>query len=116
MLGLEDRFHQEALCITVVSPNSQDLTQDASAWLSFDMYDEINGFSDLSFRVGKGALGVTAHDEVGEAAKSLFRGIGMDRRERPGMARVQGIEQRSRLDSAHFAENDPVGSEAESVL
>src|SRR5579859_8091552 len=116
MLGLEDRFDQEALCITVVSPNSQDLTQDAPAWLSFDMNDEIDGFSDLSFRVGKGTLGVTAHDEVAEPAKSLLGGIGMDGRQRSGMARVQGIEQRSRLDSAHFAENDPVGSEAESVL
>jgi hypothetical protein len=116
MWGLEDGFDQEPLRVTVVSPNSQDLTQDAPAWLSFDVDDEINGFSDLSFRIGKGALGVTAHDEIGEAAKSLFRGIGMDSRQRSGMARVQGIEQRSRLDSAHFAENDPVGSETKSVL
>src|SRR5579872_3315709 len=112
MSGLEDRFDQEALCITVVSPNSQNFTQDALAWLSFDMYDEINGFSDLSFGVGKGALGVTAHDEIGETAKGLFGGIGMDGSQRSGMARVQGIEQGSRLDSAHFAENDPVGSKA----
>ena len=80
MLALEDRFDQEALCITVVSPNSQDFTHDAPAWLSFDMNDEIDGFSDLGFGVGKGALGVTAHDEIGEAAKSLFGGIGVDRR------------------------------------
>src|ERR1700722_5196832 len=32
------------------------------------------------------------------------------------MAGVEGIEQRSRLGSAHFAENDPVRSPAESGL
>ena len=39
----------------------------------------------------------------------------MNCRERSGVASVEGIEQRARLDSTHFAENDPVGSEAESV-
>src|SRR5580698_2981934 len=32
------------------------------------------------------------------------------------MAGIEGIEERSRLDSAHFAENDPVRSPAESGL
>ena len=32
------------------------------------------------------------------------------------MAGVEGIEQRSRLDSAHFAKDDPVRSPAESGL
>ena len=37
----------------------------------------------------------------------------MNRSERTGMAGVEGIEQRACLDSAHFAENDTVGSPAE---
>ena len=40
----------------------------------------------------------------------------MDRGKRTGMAGVEGIEQRARLDSAHFAEDDPVRSPAESGL
>src|SRR5208282_3850928 len=36
--------------------------------------------------------------------------------ERSCMASVEGIEQCARLASAHFAENDPVGSEAKRVL
>ena len=40
----------------------------------------------------------------------------MDRRQRSGMAGVEGIEQRSCFDSAHFAEDDPVRSPAESGL
>src|ERR1022692_151816 len=40
----------------------------------------------------------------------------MNRRERTGMAGVEGIEQGSCLDSTHFAENDPVWSPAQSGL
>src|ERR1700674_1181792 len=40
----------------------------------------------------------------------------MDRRERTGMAGVEGIEQRSRLDSTDFAENDPIRSPTEGGL
>jgi hypothetical protein len=78
---------REALCIKVVFPNSQDLTQDAPAGLSFDMDYEISGFSHLTFRVGKGTLGVTAHDQIGETAKALLGPIGMDGCQRSGMAR-----------------------------
>ena len=59
---------------------------------------------------------MVAHDQIGEAMQGLLRRIGMDRRERSGVAGVEGIEQRSRLDSAHFAEDDPVRSPAESGL
>ena len=99
MLHLENTFDQEALRVTVVCPNGQDLAQDALAWLSFDVGDEINGFSDLSVCVGKRTLGVTAHNEVGETAMGLLGGIDVDGRQRSGMARIQGIELRSRLDS-----------------
>jgi hypothetical protein len=85
-------------------------------WLPLDMDDKINGFSDLGFGVGEGGLRVVAHDQIGETAEGFLRRIGMDRRQRTGMAGVEGIEQRSRLDSAHFAENDPVRSPAESGL
>ena len=85
-------------------------------WLTLDMDDEIDGFSDLSFGVGEGGLRVATHDQIGEAREGFRCRVGMNCRERSGVASVEGIEQRSRLDSAHFAENDPVGSEAKSVL
>ncbi len=116
MLHLEDRLDQEALRVAVVSTKGQDFADNAAARLPLDMDDEINGFSDLRFGIGEGALRVAAHDQIGEAVKGFLRRVGMDRRERSRMASVEGIEQRSRLDSAHFAENDPVGSEAKSVL
>src|SRR5712692_5168683 len=40
----------------------------------------------------------------------------MNRRQRTGMASVEGIEQRPGLKSTHFTENDPVRSPAESRL
>src|ERR1035437_3179303 len=46
----------------------------------------------------------------------LLRRIGMDRRERSGVAGVEGIEQGARLDSTHFAENDAIRPPAESGL
>ena len=84
--------------------------------LTLDMDDKIDGFSDLSFGVGERALPVATHDKIGEAREGFRCGVGMNCRQRSGVASVEGIEQRSRLDSAHFAENDPVGSEAKSVL
>jgi hypothetical protein len=84
--------------------------------LPLDMDDEIDGFPDLSFGVGEGRLRMVPHDEIGETAEGLFRRIGVDRSQRTGVAGVEGIEQRSRLDSAHFAQDDPVRSPAESGL
>ena len=40
----------------------------------------------------------------------------MNRRERTGVAGVEGIEQRARLDSANLAQDDPVGPQAEGAL
>ena len=80
------------------------------------MHHEIDRFSDLGFGVGKGRLSVAAHDKIGKAAKGLFGGVRMDGSERSGMASVEGIEQRSCFNSAHFAKNDPVGTESESVF
>ena len=85
-------------------------------WLTLDMDDKIDGFSDLRFGIGEGGLRVATHDQIGEAAEGFLCRVGMDCRQRSRMASVEGIEQRSRLDSAHFAENDPVGSEAKRVL
>ena len=84
--------------------------------LPLDMDDKIDGFSDLRFGIGEGGLRVAAHDQIGEAREGFLCRVGMDCRQRSRMASVEGIEQRSRLDSAHFAENDPVGSEAKRVL
>ena len=80
------------------------------------MHDEIDGFCNLGFGIGEGGLRVVAHDQIGEAMQRLLRRIGMDRRERSGVAGVEGIEQRSRLDSAYFAKDDAVRSPAESGL
>jgi hypothetical protein len=68
-----------------------------------DMDDEINGFSDLRFGIGEGGLRVATHDEIGEASEGFLCRVGMNRRQRTRMASVEGIEQGSRLDSAHFA-------------
>src|SRR4029077_18389155 len=80
------------------------------------MDDEIARFSDLRFSIREGGLRVAAHDQIGEAREGFGCRVGMNCRERSRMASVEGIEQRSRLDSAHFAENDPVWSEAKRVL
>ena len=114
MFHLEYRLDQEALRVAVVAAKRQDFADNAAARLPLDMDDEIDGFSDLGFGIGEGGLRVVAHDQIGEAMQGLLRRIGMDRRERTGMAGVEGIEQRSRLDSAHFAQDDPVRSPAES--
>src|ERR1700731_3358716 len=116
MMRLEYRLDQEALRIAVVSTEGQDFAHNATAWLPLDMDDKIDGFSDLSFGVGERGLRVATHDKIGEAAKGFFCRVGMNCRQRSGVASVEGIEQRSRLDSAPFAENDPVGSEAKRVL
>ena len=116
MLHLEYRLDQEALRVAVVSTKGQDFADNAAARLPLDMDDEINGFSDLRFGIGEGGLRVATHDQIGEASEGFLCRVGMDRRERTRMASVEGIEQRSRLDSAHFAENDSVGSEAKRVL
>ena len=71
--------------------------------LALDMDDEIDRLSDLGFGIGERALRVAAHDEIGEPMEGLFGGICMDRRQRSGVARIEGIEQRSRFGSAHFA-------------
>src|SRR5258708_30531734 len=116
MLHLEHRLDQEAFRIAVVSLKHQHLTEDAAARPPLDMDDEIKGFSDLRFGIREGGLRVATHDQIGEAREGFRCRVGMDCRERSRMASVEGIEQRSRLASAHFAENYSVGSEAKGVL
>src|ERR1035441_1189586 len=112
MFHLEDRLDQEALGVPVVTTKRQHFTEYAAPRLPLNVDYKINGFYDLGFGVGEGGLRVAAHDQIGEPAERFLCGIGMNCRERTGMAGVEGIEQRSRLDSAHLAENDPVRSEA----
>src|ERR1700683_206068 len=116
MFHLEHRFNQEAFRIAVVSAKRQHLADYAAVRLPLDMDDEINSFSDLRFGIGECSLRVATHDQIGETAKGLLCRVGMNGRQRTCMASVEGIQQRSRLDSTHFAENDPVGSEAKCVL
>ena len=48
--------------------------------------------------------------------ESLFGGIRVDCRQRSGVTRIEGIEQRPGFGSAHFAENDSVRTPAQSRL
>ena len=111
---LEDGLNKEAFRVAVIAAKRQDLADDAAARLTLDMDDEIDSFSDLGFGIGERGLRVAAHHEIGETMKGFLGRVGVDRSQRTCMARVEGIEQRSRLDSADFAENDPVRSPAES--
>ena len=63
------------------------------------MDDVIESLADLSFDVLERGLSVAAKNEIGKPAQRLCRGIGMDGGERSGVPGVEGIEQRSRLDS-----------------
>jgi hypothetical protein len=115
-LYFEDELNKEAFRVAVIAAKRKHLADNAAAWLTFNMDDEIDRFCDLGFGIGEGALRVTAHHEIGETVKGFFRGVGVDRSHRTRMARVEGIEQRSCLDSADFPENDAVRSPAESGL
>src|ERR1700723_784883 len=116
MFHLEYRLDQEAFRVAVVSAKRQHFADDTTAWLTFGMNDNINGFPDLRLGVGEGGLRVVAHDQIGEAGESFGCRVGVDRRERSRVAGIEGIEQRAGLDAAHFAHDDPVRSPAESGL
>src|SRR5579863_2422093 len=110
MLRLEYWFDEKAFRVAVVAAKRQHFTDDAAAWLTLDMNDEINGFSDLCFGIGERCLRVVSHNQIGETTEGLFRRIGVDCCERSSVPGVEGIEKRPRFDSAHFAKDDPVGS------
>ena len=116
MLYLEYGLNKEAFRVAVIAAKRQDFADNAAAWLTLDMDDKIDSFSDLGFGIGEGGLRVTAHHQIGETVKGFLCRVGMDRSQRTRMASVEGIEQRSCLDSADFPENDPVRSPAESGL
>src|ERR1700730_10238274 len=58
MLALEDRLHQEALRVAIVSTKREHFAKDAAARLTLDMYNKIDGFSDLGLCIGEGGLRV----------------------------------------------------------
>src|ERR1700677_552635 len=116
MFHLEYRVDQEAFRVAVVAAKGQHFADDAAAGLALDMHHEIDGFCNFGFGVGESRLRVVAHDQIGEAMQRLLGRIGMDRRERSGVASVEGIEQRARLDSAYFAQDDAVRPPSESGL
>ena len=116
IIHLQYGIDHEALRVAVVAAKSEHFANDSATRLALDMDNEIDGLSDLCFGVGKGRLRVAAHHEIGKATKGLFGRVRMDCGQRSGMAGVERIEQRSRLNSADFAEDDPVGTEAESGL
>jgi hypothetical protein len=59
---------------------------------------------------------VAADYEVGEAVQGLLCRVGVDGGQRAGVAGIEGIEQRARLGSAHFAQDDPIRPPAQSRL
>ena len=76
----------------------------------------IDGLADLRFDVFERGLGVAAENEIGKSAERLCRRIRVDGGERSGVPGVQRIEQGSRLDSADFTQDYPVGPPAERDL
>src|SRR5271170_5665647 len=116
MVHLEYRFNQEPFCIPVVADHAEDLTDDTTSRLTLDMDNEIDRISDLSLGIYESGLGMASHHQIGEAMESLFGRVGMDRSQRSCVAGIEGVEQRSRLDSADFSENDPVRTPAKCRL
>jgi hypothetical protein len=92
MFHLEYWFDQEALCVTVVPAKSEHFADYPAAWLSLDVHHEIYRFSDLGLCVGEGRLSVAANDKVGKSMESLLRGIGVNCRQRTGVAGIEGIK------------------------
>ena len=62
MLYLEDGLNQEAFHVAVIAAKSKHLADNAAAWLTFNMDDKIDGFSDLRFGIGESGLRVATHD------------------------------------------------------
>ena len=86
MLHLEYGFDQEAFRVPVVADHPEHFAYDAAARLTLDMSPKIDGLSDLCFGVGEGGLRMIADNQIGEAMEGLFRGVGMDRGQRSGVA------------------------------
>jgi hypothetical protein len=80
------------------------------------MDNEIDCFSDLRLGVREGRLRMVAHHKIRETMEGLFRRVRVDGGERAGVARIKGIEQRARLDSAYLTEDDSIRPPAESRL
>ena len=79
MLHLEDGLNKEAFRVAVVAAKRKHFADNAAAWLTLNMDDKIDSFSDLGFGIGEGALRVAAHDEIGEAVKGFLGRVRMDR-------------------------------------
>jgi hypothetical protein len=76
MFHLEYRLDQEAFRVAVLAAKSESFADDAAAWLTLNMDDEIACRSDLRFGVGEGGLRVIAHNQVGETMQGLLRRVG----------------------------------------
>jgi hypothetical protein len=79
MSYLEDGLNKEAFRVAVIASKRKHLTDNAAAWLTFNMDDKIDSFCDLSFGIGERALRVTPHHEIGETMKGFLRRVGVDR-------------------------------------
>ena len=106
----------ELLGAAVVAIQFEDFADDAASRLPFDLDDQIDSLSDLGFDILKGRLGVAAKNEIGKAAERLYRRVRVNGGERSGVSGIEGIEQSSCFDSAHFAEDDAVGTPAQCRL
>jgi hypothetical protein len=79
MLYLEDGLNKEAFRVAVIPAKRKHLADNAAARLPLDMDDKIDSFCDLGFGIGKRALRVTAHYEIGETVKGFLGRVGVDR-------------------------------------
>ena len=115
-LRVVQQLEVELLGGAIVAIQFENFADDAASGLPFDLDNQIDGLAYLRFDILEGRLGVAAENEIGKAAKRLHSGVRVDGSQRSGVAGVEGIEQRSGFDSAHFTEDDPVRSPTQSGL
>src|SRR5438046_2032480 len=65
-------FDDEALRITVVALDGQDLANDSATGFALNMDDKIDRLTNLGLGVAKGALRVAAHHEIGKTVQCFF--------------------------------------------
>jgi len=102
MLPLEDRINQKAFRVALVSTRPLQVAEDAAAICRSTCTTKPTASPIAASVFAEAGVGVVAHDQIGETAESFLCRVGMNCDHRTRMARVEGIEQRARLDSVHF--------------
>ena len=68
----------EAFRVAIVAGKGEHFADDAAAWLTFNMDNKIDSFSDLCLCVCLGRLRMVTHNEIGKTMQGLFCGVRMD--------------------------------------